>query len=279
MQGTSVGKLKSISAAISIGIAFFLRDAIAADFRLLPGGPDKTAVVIVEGEFSLGDETEFVRQVLSMRDGIVVFSSPGGNLRAGLEIGKAIRLKNLATYVPADTFCASACALAWLGGTQRFMSKTAKIGFHAAYNDASGFARESGMANAIVGAYLNSLGLPDQAIAYMTIAAPNSMAWLTPQDATDMGLNVSIYDFDDKTPTPAPSTSQSEPPSEVAAATEKTRRVQQCLSGFKFYRGPINGLLDEETSYSISKFQEVWGMRVTGAPTYELLSKCGIPIE
>jgi ATP-dependent protease ClpP protease subunit len=256
--------------------------AFAADFRVLPGDPGKPAIVIVTGEFSPGDEAAFVREVISIRDALVVFSSPGGSLGAGLEIGKAIRLKNFATYVPADTFCASACGLAWLGGTQRLMSRKAKIGFHAAYNDTSGFARESGMANAMVGAYLNSLGLPSHAVAFMTMASPDSMAWLSPQDATALGLNVEVFDFDDGDQPSAPATSQNEntqAPSDFAAATEMTKRVQQCLSGFRFYRGPINGLLDEETAYSITKFQRAWEMRETGAPTYELLSKCGIQIE
>jgi hypothetical protein len=58
-------------------------------------------------------------------------------LVAGIDIGKAIRLKDFETAVVSNknskTICASACALAWLGGTRRFMSATARIGFHAAY--------------------------------------------------------------------------------------------------------------------------------------------------
>jgi len=37
---------------------------------------------------------------LSSTDAVVVFQSPGGNLRAGIEIGRAIHLKGFATLVP-----------------------------------------------------------------------------------------------------------------------------------------------------------------------------------
>jgi hypothetical protein len=82
--------------------------------------------------------------------------SDGGSVLAGIEIGEAIRLKGFQTLVVER--CASACALAWLGGTQRFMKAGAQIGFHAAYDSDS--RRESGVGNAMVGAYLNRIGLP-----------------------------------------------------------------------------------------------------------------------
>ena len=52
-------------------------------------------------------------------------------------------------------------------------------GFHAAYVVRSGQATELGAPNALVGAYLNKIGLPDRAIVYITKAPPDSMTWLT----------------------------------------------------------------------------------------------------
>ncbi len=167
----------------------------AAEFQIIKPSPaQQNTMVLVIGELLPNDNKRFIAATIDIDNAIVVFSSNGGNLIAGLEIGKAIRLKDFSTYVPANTMCASACAIAWVGGTQRFMSRSAMIGFHAAYvNNQSGPA-ETGVGNALVGAYFNSLGLPNRAVAYMTVASPESMQWLSYDDAQKLGLNVSIFD-------------------------------------------------------------------------------------
>jgi hypothetical protein len=43
---------------------------------------------------------------------------------------------------------------------------------------------------AVLGAYLNSIGLSEAAVAYVTMAAPNSMTWLTLQEAARYGIDV-----------------------------------------------------------------------------------------
>ncbi len=148
------------------------------------------AIITVTGELELGDHLRFIKAVLPVGRGIVVLGSEGGNLQAGIEIGKAIRLKDLTTYVPDDILCASACALAWLGGTQRFMAANAKIGFHAAFRMQNGSPTESGLGNALVGAYLNSLGLSQRAVAFISSADPRSMQWLTIENASQNGIEV-----------------------------------------------------------------------------------------
>ena len=47
----------------------------------------------------------------------------------------------------------------------------------------------------MVGAYLNSLGLPTRAVMYMTFAAPASMQWLTVDDAEKIGIDVKLLDL------------------------------------------------------------------------------------
>jgi hypothetical protein len=114
--------------------------------------------------------------------------SDGGSLLAGIRIGEIIRLKGFVTVVANGARCASACATAWLGGVRRFMGEQVRIGFHAAYR--SDTTSESGMGNAVLGAYLNSIGLPETAVAYVTMAAPKSMTWLTLEEAAKYGIDV-----------------------------------------------------------------------------------------
>lgn len=156
------------------------------------GRPD---IIFVVGDLALGDEKKFINAALSSGNAIVVFQSPGGNLIAGIEIGKAIHLKGFATFVPDTVQCASACALAWLGGRVRYMSNTAQVGFHAVYVDKGGQAAVSSTGNALVGAYLNQLGLPTSAIVYITDASPQGMQWLNFTDAQNYGIDVRPFNL------------------------------------------------------------------------------------
>jgi hypothetical protein len=74
------------------------------------------------------------------------------------------------------------------------MAATARIGFHAAYNDDTG--QEAGMANAVVGAYLTKIGLPYEAVMSATVASPNDMRWLTAADAKRIGIDVNIVNHE-----------------------------------------------------------------------------------
>lgn len=157
----------------------------------------KPAIVVISGEFVDGDEKTFTRTVLQIDDAVIVFTSPGGDLSAGINIGKAIRLKQFQTLVLRNDACASACALAWLGGTKRLMQPGSQVGFHAAYNNQNGSLIESGVGNALVGSYLNQLGLPERAVTYITSPAPESIQWLSFDDALQIGIDVSKFEPDE----------------------------------------------------------------------------------
>jgi hypothetical protein len=124
----------------------------AANISLSPLGDDPAhALVAVDGRFEACGEIKFRTEVGRLTKAVVVFKSDGGNLQAGIEIGKMIRLKSFATAVLDGSLCASSCAFAWLGGSPRFMERGAQIGFHAAYTVSGGRASESGVGNALVG--------------------------------------------------------------------------------------------------------------------------------
>ncbi len=161
----------------------------ASDITRTPtnGGPD---IIAIDGDFVLGDEKKFIDLALSSKNALVVLQSRGGNLYAGIEIGRAIHLKGFATLVPDGVGCASACALAWLGGIPRFMGETGKVGFHAVYTTEGGQAAISSGGNALVGAYLNQLGLSTSAVLYITSPPPEGMQWLNFADARRIGIDV-----------------------------------------------------------------------------------------
>jgi hypothetical protein len=160
----------------------------AATITIDSGSPP---VVMIDGIFELADADDFLFKTRSFAKAAVIFRSDGGSIVAAIRIGEAIRMKGFVTYVPEHLRCASACALAWLGGVERVMGPGAQIGFHAAYDLASG--REAGLGNALVGAYLSRIGLSYAVVMYITQAPPDQMTWLTVADAVRIGIDVVEY--------------------------------------------------------------------------------------
>jgi hypothetical protein len=184
-------------------LSLWSTSAVAANITLAPWGDDPAqAIVAIEGDLVRGDDVKFGAQVGRLTKAIVAFNSDGGNLLAGITIGKTIRLKSFATAVLDGQRCASACALAWLGGTSRFMSRKAHIGFHAAYIEKEGRQSESGVGNALVGSYLTQIGLSETAVVYLTLADPTDMTLLTLRDAEKLGIEV--FPFEDQAPATKP---------------------------------------------------------------------------
>jgi len=166
--------------------------ASAATFTIDAAPDGKSALVTIDGVLEANDGEQFKSKTSFLSKAIISFRSDGGNLVAGIQIGEAIRLKGFFSLVAGNARCASACALAWLGGARRFMSADSRIGFHAAYDKSSG--KETGVGNAVVGAYLTRIGLAYPAVIYITLAPPTSITWLSMADAEKRGIDVELAD-------------------------------------------------------------------------------------
>jgi hypothetical protein len=103
--------------------------AHAANIDVLPPSAGSSAVVTIGGAFEDDDIEQFRTKTEGISKAIIVLASDGGNLAAGIEIGTMIRVKGYFSLVPDNFRCASTCALAWLGGTQRFMRARRKSDF------------------------------------------------------------------------------------------------------------------------------------------------------
>jgi hypothetical protein len=192
--------MRSIYALILLLVTLPEANAADIDVRRLDNG---STLIVIDGKFELGDVESFRAAVASLPAArtTVAFQSKGGRLLAGIRIGTLIREKKFATVVPDGGSCAAACAFAWLGGTRRFVGQDAHVGFQAAYVLKSDVPTESGPGNAILGAYLNQLGLSERAILYVTRASPTSMQWLNMADAATNGIEVSRLPQADTAPT------------------------------------------------------------------------------
>jgi hypothetical protein len=150
---------------------------------------DVSAITIV-GEISPGDANEFLSVAIDAKAAVVFLNSDGGNAAEGLVLAKAIRKLGYGTAVIESFRCMSACALIWISGEKRFMSKNALVGFHAVYSD-QGVSSEG---NAVYGAFYGQLGLSDRAIRYLTSAPPNGFNQVTLETAPYLDISVAPWE-------------------------------------------------------------------------------------
>jgi len=64
---------------------------------------------------------------------LVTLSSRGGTVTDGYKLAKTLRAQEVSTGIRSEDLCASACALGFLGGRERFLSTTGTLLFHAPY--------------------------------------------------------------------------------------------------------------------------------------------------
>jgi len=98
---------------------------------------DGTIYAVASGTFAAGTADAFERfDELNQRAiDVVVFDSPGGLVLEAIQLGRYLRERGIATLVPDEALCASACPLAYAGGVEREAGPKAWIGVHRAYLD------------------------------------------------------------------------------------------------------------------------------------------------
>lgn len=233
---------------------------------------EAVGIITIAGRIERGDFDKFkdiVRRLPPQQKVVVGLNSRGGSVGDGLAIGALIRARRYWTFVPDDADCASVCGLIWLGGVKHFVGEKGNIGFHAAYTKDGDEARESGVANALVGAYLNELGLSLDAIAYITSASPTEMQWLTPQDARRIGIDFVVLPTEPRrqrrnpypfmlspppsspplTDGPAPVPSPYSPPSPSLSGTAQEQRAMSVVLGYYALWSEATTNVDALTAY------------------------------
>lgn len=84
------------------------------------------------GGISFGTAKEFETMLNAMEHVTTVrLNSNGGRIAEAQKISDLIRARGLSTYVTQS--CVSACTIIYLGGKQRYLFTTAKLGFHQPY--------------------------------------------------------------------------------------------------------------------------------------------------
>lgn len=105
--------------------------AACANLRYQPGqADDGLRFVLVSGAFAYEDDLDHFAEIVRSHNPVAIsFNSPGGNIAKAMEFGRLVRSFRLHTVQARGMECASACALAFMGGVMR-MADPGAIGVH-----------------------------------------------------------------------------------------------------------------------------------------------------
>jgi hypothetical protein len=158
------------------------RAALAVSGRIGPAAASWLRAKIDEAHLAKGD--------------VVLLSSPGGNLYQAMIMGEIIRAHGLSTAVgKADAsgrvhpaYCASACVMAYAGGSPRFGVENSALGVHrftttAEVDDPVADAQRT--TGSILG-YMTKMGVSPRVVEAM--AETRDIRWLSDKDAVAMNL-------------------------------------------------------------------------------------------
>jgi len=223
----------SIFLHVSVVVTMLIAGARSTSGAEITAYREKDVLIAeLKGPIEIDDDKKLATAVLKHADkirGVILFlDSEGGKTIPAVAMGLLAHEARFVTVVAPGSRCLSACALVWLGGRTRVMSRFALIGFHASYEITEKGASESGMGNAIVGAYLRDIGLTLQQIAFVTVGKPEEMVFLTPARAHRLGLDVKILEESGNVEDPA---YRILPPASVSRPSQVTKSVQSPRSG------------------------------------------------
>jgi hypothetical protein len=147
-------------------------------------------MLLIRGEFEPSDDSQaLLREALTTGAKIVTFDSNGGNILAAIAYGRVIRALGLSTFELRSAQCASACALAFMGGVVR-KAEPGSIGVHqASFSDGAinGQAATAAVQSmtALIMSYLIEMGV-DPRLLQLSLSVPSSdMRYLTTQEMDD----------------------------------------------------------------------------------------------
>lgn len=134
----------------------------------------------------------------NIKDAYLFFDSPGGDMKAAMQLGNKIRKLGFNTGIAVFSngamlksgTCASACAYAFAGGIGRFYdSSVSKLGLHQFHSlGREGSLKEGQVISGVLVAYLKMMGVDPLAFSLSVGASPDEMFWLDSAQALELGL-------------------------------------------------------------------------------------------
>jgi len=154
-----------------------------------------TALVYLDGPIDAGTPARLSTALTGISGKVTIWlNSPGGNLFAGMQLGRVIRGHGASTHIidsrtllPGE--CYSACALAFLGGVHRFIDHGARYGVHRASLPGVRPTGERDLGqdlSAAIGSYMGEMAIDPRLLDLWEKAAPDEMYVLSPQETRNL---------------------------------------------------------------------------------------------
>lgn len=166
-------------------------------FERLEGGE-----ISLSGAIEVGDAVRF--QEWMAEEGVgetpmrVLLHSTGGSVSDALEIGRALREAGHHTGVRAKNVCLSACPYILMGGTERAVSDTAKVGVHQHYFGETSYlpaflaVEDIQRSQAGVLVYVTEMGVDPQVMAAAMATPPQDIYVLVPDELSDWNVATEV---------------------------------------------------------------------------------------
>lgn len=203
--------------------------AVSIEKLQVDGGQN---VLVIRGQFEFNARPEELAAAVAESGArIVTFHSNGGNVHAAMAFGRAIRALGLETIQLRAAECASACALAFVGGVRR-TAEPGSIGVHqssfsgdAAIDGHEAVAAVQAMTAEIM-TYLIEMGV-DPKLLQLSLSIPGSdMRYLTAGEMAQFGVTTSLTATNQNvTPTAKTAPPIKQTPA-TAAASDESRALQ-----------------------------------------------------
>ena len=177
------------------------RTTLALEFSVHPNTSPKLTAILAKGLVEDGD-TERLDAFLSLQPQrsrtAIYLDGPGGSLYEGMRLGRYFSRNRIQTIVEGGQDCASACALAFLGGRDangqiwRSSSDNSRLGFHAFTSEDSMPKNEdeTQLIVADVLSYSRDVEAPLQLMIINFSTPSNSIYWLSHLEICGLGIRL-----------------------------------------------------------------------------------------
>jgi hypothetical protein len=203
-----MNKAKQLLAALACALVGQAAHAMTFEERCM-GNAVESCFLIAEGEITAETPALFTQSAPGSEARKILFDSPGGNLGAGIRLGRLIRENGFETFIgtrasfeaqdypPSGGQCLSACAYAFAGGVMRNLGATGQLGFHQFRLGAKADVSAEQLTEAIEGAqaisaqvisYLVEMGVDARVFALASGKTGTDMHMITQQEALEFDL-------------------------------------------------------------------------------------------
>jgi hypothetical protein len=177
-------------------------NAAALNYSLHPNNKSKTLnAILATGIIEQGDTDRlaaFMRKLPPKEHFAVYLASDGGDLYEGMRLGRFFKQNRIETVIEGGHDCASACALAFLGGTGndghpwRSSSTNSRLGFHAFRGGSEPPLTEDQVQAAVADmlAYGKTVNAPIELLIAGFATPSNDVFWVPQPDICALGIKL-----------------------------------------------------------------------------------------